>query len=83
MPVNVMASEPARGNQMQSENQNGAERPLADDLLHGAKEIANFLGITERQAFHQIEEGNIAVARMGRKIVGSKSALRRRLVPDQ
>jgi hypothetical protein len=56
--------------------------PLAVDLLHGAAEIAAFLGLTERQAFHQIEQGNIPTTRMGRLIVASKSALRRRFVPQ-
>jgi hypothetical protein len=57
------------------------ERPLAQDLLHGAREIADFLGIEERQARHQIDRGNIPVTRMGRLIIGSKEVLRRRFVP--
>jgi hypothetical protein len=56
---------------------------LADDLLHGAKEIGDFLGITERQARHQIDHGNIPVSRMGRLIIGSKTVLRRRFVPGE
>jgi hypothetical protein len=59
------------------------ETPLADDLLHGAKEIADFLGIAERQARWQIDNGSIPVTRMGRLIVSSKSALRRRFVPTE
>ena len=58
------------------------EKPLAADLLHGAREIAAFLGISERRAFHQIEQGNIPTVKMGRLIVASKSALRRRFVPE-
>ena len=54
---------------------------LADDLLHGAEQIGTFLGISERQARHQIDQGNIPVTRMGRLIVGSKSALRQRFIP--
>jgi hypothetical protein len=57
--------------------------PLADDLLHGAREIADFLGLSERQAFHQIERGNIPTTRMGRLIVGSKTVLRRRFAPSE
>jgi hypothetical protein len=61
---------------------NEDKMPLADDLLHGAAEIAEFLGLEERQARHQIDRGNIPVTRMGRLIVGSKSALRRRFVGE-
>jgi hypothetical protein len=57
--------------------------PLADDLLHGAREIADFLGLSERQAYHQIEHGNIPTTRMGRLIVGSKTVLRRRFAPSE
>jgi hypothetical protein len=58
------------------------DTPLASDLLHGAKEIADYLGIDERQARWQIDHGSIPVTRMGRLIVSSKSALRRRFVPS-
>lgn len=56
---------------------------LADDLLHGAKEIGEFLGLSERQARHQIDAGNLPVARLGQLIVGSKTVLRRRFIPDE
>jgi hypothetical protein len=59
------------------------ERPLADDLLIGADPIAAFLGLTTRQARHQIARGEIPVARMGRWIVGSKRVLRSRFSPDE
>jgi hypothetical protein len=58
------------------------DETLADDLLHGAKKIADFLGIEERQARWQIDKGNIRVTRMGRLIVGSKIALRRQFAPE-
>ena len=58
------------------------DESLAADLLHGAKAIADFLGIDERQARWQIDNGSIPVARMGRLIVGSKTVLRRRFVPQ-
>jgi len=60
----------------------GQDETLADDLLYGAKEIADFLGIEERQARWQIDHGNIPIVRMGRLIVGSKTVLRRRFVPQ-
>lgn len=55
---------------------------LADDLLHGAAAIGDFLGISERAARHQIDAGRIPVSRLGRLIVGSKSVLRRRFTPQ-
>jgi hypothetical protein len=55
---------------------------LSDDLLFGAKRIADYLGLKERQARHQIEAGHISVKRMGGVIVGSKSSLRRQLIPE-
>jgi hypothetical protein len=57
------------------------ERPLREDLLFGAAAIAQYVGITERQARHQIDQGNLPVARLGRLIVGSKSQLRQCLTP--
>jgi hypothetical protein len=57
------------------------EQPLSQDLLIGAAPIAEFLGLTERQARHQIDNGAIPVTRMGRLIIGSKRVLRRRFSP--
>jgi hypothetical protein len=59
-----------------------SDEPLAADLLIGARKIAAFIGITERQAFHQIEAGNIPTTRMGRLIVASKSGLRRHFTEE-
>jgi hypothetical protein len=58
------------------------EQPLAQDLLIGAAPIAEFLGLTERAARHQIDNGQIPVTRMGRLIVGSKRVLRNHFSPD-
>jgi hypothetical protein len=55
------------------------EPPLADDLLHGVRVIAEFLGADPRQIHWQIHRGYIPVARLGRLIVGSKSQLREHL----
>jgi hypothetical protein len=49
---------------------------LADDLLVGAKAIADELGIEERQAFHGLTRGNIPARKMGRLWVASRSRLR-------
>jgi len=58
------------------------EKPLATDLLHGAKEIGDFLGISERAARHAIDAGSIPVTRMGRLIIGSRTILRKRFVDE-
>lgn len=47
------------------------------DLLHGAKAIGKFLGLTERQVWHHAEHNNLPVKKMGRLLVGSKTVLRR------
>jgi hypothetical protein len=59
------------------------EQPLSKDLLFGAAPIAKFLGLTERQARHQIDHGQIPVTRMGRLIVASKRVLRRHFSPEE
>lgn len=58
------------------------EQPLSADLLDGTEAIAEFLGLGKRQVDWQIRQGNIPVTRMGRRIIGSKSALRRRFTPS-
>jgi hypothetical protein len=55
-----------------------SESDLAADLLPGVEAIAKFTGLKKRQVDWQIRNGNIPVTRMGRLIIGSKSALRRR-----
>jgi hypothetical protein len=59
------------------------ESDLADDLLLGVEAIAKYIGLDKRQADWQIRRGTIPVTRMGRLIVGSKSALRRRFTPTE
>jgi hypothetical protein len=54
---------------------------LAGDLLHGAKAIADYLGIDTREVYWQVERGNIPVTRMGRLIISSKATLRSRFIP--
>ena len=34
----------------------GGDTPLKDDTLYGAKEIANFLGCTQRKVFYYKEK---------------------------
>jgi hypothetical protein len=59
-----------------------SESDLAADLLFGIEAIAKYIGIGKRQAHHAIVCGHIPIRRMGRTIVGSKSALRRHLTGD-
>ncbi|KAB0570593.1 DNA-binding protein [Brucella pituitosa] len=46
------------------------------DLLYGAVPIANFLGITEKQARHRIETGHIPTFRIGGTICSRRTSLR-------
>ena len=55
----------------------GGETPLKDDTLYGAKEIANFLGCTQRKVFYYKERRLVPLGCIGSQIIGSKSALRR------
>ena len=50
---------------------------LGLDLLWGLKPIARELGLTERQAAHQIKERRLPVDRRGGKLVASRTGLRR------
>jgi hypothetical protein len=51
---------------------------LASDLLDGVREMADFLGWTVRQVYHGIAINAIPHERRGRRIIGSKTVLRRR-----
>lgn len=62
-----------RGPPMESNYQHGDHL----DLLWGAKEIAQFLRLSEPQARYQIDLGLLPVKRQGRLLTASKSALRR------
>jgi len=53
-----------------------AER-LADDILYGAGEIAEFLGVTEMQVYHLARKKRIPVGKLGKTLVASKRALKR------
>lgn len=48
---------------------------LSDDLLSGAREIAGFTGLTEKQVYNYAEAGQIPVFRIGRRIYSRKSQL--------
>jgi hypothetical protein len=49
---------------------------LSDDLIWGVGGIADFLGKNQRQTFHLIYAGAIPTAKIGGRIVASRSRLR-------
>lgn len=51
------------------------EQRLADDLVVGAKEIAEYLGKTERQTRHWIAIGSIPTFKIGGKVAAYKSRI--------
>jgi hypothetical protein len=56
---------------------NDGDTTLKNDTLYGAKEIANFLGCTQRKVFYYKEKKLVPLGCIGSQIIGSKSALRR------
>jgi hypothetical protein len=56
----------------------GAPRvaPLSDDLIWEIKGIAEEIGKSERQTFHLVATGAIPAAKIGGRIVASRSRLR-------
>jgi hypothetical protein len=57
-----------------------AENSLRDDLLVGAKAIADFTGRTERQVYHQ--RPKLPIFDIGRLLAARKSELRAALSAD-
>lgn len=57
----------------------GQHRTLADDLLIGAKAIAGFTGLRERQVFYLHQKGALPTFNLGGLIAGRKSELCKRL----
>jgi hypothetical protein len=47
----------------------------ASDLLYGAPAIAGYLGLTEKQARHRIEAGNIPAFKIGGTVCARQSSL--------
>lgn len=48
---------------------------LSDDLLSGAKEAANFIGLPQRAVYRLTENGQLPVIRKGRRLFYRKSDL--------
>jgi len=59
-----------------AEDEHGGDTALKDDTLYGAREIANFLGCTQRKVFYYKEKRLVPLGCIGSQIIGSKSALR-------
>jgi hypothetical protein len=61
------------------ENKEAASQPdrLADDLLNGGAEIAEFLGTNTREVYHLHKTGRLPIGRLGRKLIASRNQLRR------
>jgi excisionase family DNA binding protein len=55
---------------------------LADDLLHGAQAIADYLGISVGQCYHWLSNGHIPCARVGDLYIGSRARLRKHFAGD-
>jgi hypothetical protein len=50
---------------------------LADDLLSGAAEIAEFLGCNVREVYHLAQTQRLPIGRLGKKLIASRTQLRR------
>jgi hypothetical protein len=50
---------------------------LADDLLNGGPEIADFLGCPLREVYHLARTRRLPIGRLGRKLFASRAQLRR------
>jgi len=50
---------------------------LADDLLAGGREIAEFLGTNVREVYHLHATQRLPIGRLGRKLIASRNQLRR------
>jgi hypothetical protein len=50
---------------------------LGDDLLSGGNEIAAFLGMPLREVYHLAATKRLPIGRLGRKLIASRSQLRR------
>ena len=49
---------------------------IADDLLRGVKNIADFIGDDERSTNHKLAKGHLPGGKEGQQWIASKTALR-------
>jgi len=52
---------------------------LSDDLMIGAKPIADWLGCPIRQTFYMLENGHLPGFKLGKKWAARKSTLKQRI----
>jgi hypothetical protein len=52
---------------------------LKDDLLVGAKAIAEDTGLTQRQVFYAAQTKSLPIFRLGTKLAARRSSLRKRI----
>lgn len=50
---------------------------VADDMLHGADEIAGFLGVSRAQVYHFARLKRLPIGKLGFNLVASKRTLQR------
>ena len=50
---------------------------VADDMLHGAEEIAGFLGVSTAQVYHYARLKRLPIGKFGWNLIASKRTLRR------
>jgi hypothetical protein len=64
---------------METMDKDAAKQPeaLADDLLNGGAEIAEFLGTNTREVYHLHKTQRLPIGRLGRKLIASRRALTR------
>jgi hypothetical protein len=53
---------------------------LADDLLRGAEQIAEFTGLTVRQVYHQ--QKNLRLTHLGATLIGTKNKITKLLTGE-
>lgn len=61
------------------------ETPLHEDLLDGAGEISEFLygdRKKKRRVYYMADKGLIPITRKGRRLLSTKSAIRKSVEPD-
>jgi hypothetical protein len=58
------------------EEENAMETRVGDDLLWGVRQIAEELGMKERQVYYQLEKGLLPGGKSGEIWVGSRQALK-------
>jgi hypothetical protein len=59
------------------------ENELATDLLLGARAIAHYIGLQERQVFHLHKQGALPTFKLGNLIAARKSELGARLTAER